>query len=53
MMTSVSAEEAHKLYVMSFSTATFTVSYGRKCGEEREWGSGRISGKYWEHRLSH
>jgi hypothetical protein len=53
MMTSVSAEEAPKLYVMSFSPAPFIVTYGRKHGEERGLGTCRISGKYWEHQLLH
>jgi hypothetical protein len=53
IITSVSIEEAHKLYVISFSPAPFTVIYGRKYREERERGNSRISGKYWEHQLSY
>lgn len=50
-MTSVSADEAHKLYVMSFSPAPFIMTYGRKHGEEKEQGTCRALGKYWERQL--
>ena len=46
IITSVSIEEAYKLYGMSFSLALFIVTYGRKHREERETGTYEISGKY-------
>ncbi|PQE18696.1 hypothetical protein CJF30_00009679 [Rutstroemia sp. NJR-2017a BBW] len=49
MMTSVSAEEAHKPYVMCFSPVLFILTYGGKYGEQRERGNSRTSGKSWEH----
>jgi hypothetical protein len=53
MMTSASAEEALKRYVMSSSPAPCIMNYGRKHEEERERGISRILGKYWEHQLPH
>jgi hypothetical protein len=44
MMTSASAEEALKRYVMSSSPAPCIMNYGRKHGEERERGISRILG---------
>lgn len=39
MMTGASAEEAHKLYVMSFSPAPFIMNYGRNMGKRESEGT--------------